>query len=198
MKLRLTFLALAACALVLAPVATAHVEISPEKVQADSFARLSIRVPTERNVPTVKLEVKLPPGLDEVSVQTKPGWKSSNNGGLVTWSGGKIGPGEFDEFGLSVHVPNTPGKELLFPALQTYADGKVVHWIGPEDAEEPAPRVTLEAASGNATTTTSTAATSSKDDEEDGHDGLALGFGIAGLAAGLLALGATLMRRRRA
>jgi uncharacterized protein YcnI len=191
MKRRSTLLACAASALVLAPVAAAHVEISPDKVPANSDALLTIQVPTERNVPTVKLEIKLPPGLQEVTVQAKPGWTSSNQKGVVTWSGGKIAPGQFDEFGVITHVPNTPGKEFVFPALQTYANGKVVRWIGTPSSDTPAPRVTLEAAS---TSTTTPASTDSGSD----HDKLALGFGIAGLAAGLLALGVALLRRRRA
>ena len=35
------------------------------------------------------------------------------------------------------------GDALTFKALQTYEDGDVVRWIGPEDADEPAPIVTL-------------------------------------------------------
>jgi uncharacterized protein YcnI len=195
MKLRLTLLACAASALVLAPVAGAHVEISPDKVPVDSDALLTIQVPNERNVPTVKLEIKLPAGLSEVTVQAKPGWTSSNKNGVVTWSGGKIGPGQFDEFGLVTHVPNTPGKEFVFPALQTYADGKVVRWIGTSTSDTPAPRITLVAAS--TTTTTTPAATATSDSGSD-RDKVALGFGIAGLAAGLLALGVALLRSRRA
>ena len=38
------------------------------------------------------------------------------------------------------------GEKLTFKALQTYEDGEVVRWIGPEDADEPAPVVTLTAA----------------------------------------------------
>ena len=58
--------------------------------------------------------------------QPKPGWTRTQSGRVVTWSGGEIGPGEFDEFGMSIHVPANPGTELVFPATQTYANGKVV------------------------------------------------------------------------
>ena len=46
--------------------------------------------------------------------------------------------------------PNLPGRVLVFPALVTYQDGKVVHWIGAESSDTPAPRVTLTAAAGQA------------------------------------------------
>jgi uncharacterized protein YcnI len=192
--MRITLLAAAITALAAASAASAHVTMNPEKAPADSFTRFALRVPTEEDVPTVKVSVQLPAGLDEVTFETKPGWKRKESGRVVTWSGGQIGVGEFDEFGLSIHLPNTPGKTLVFPATQTYANGKVVHWIGALTSDEPAPHVTLEAASETTTTTTSS---STREDDEDDHEGLALGFGIAGLAVALLALGLTLVRRRR-
>ena len=198
MKLRITLLAAAITALAAASAASAHVTLNPEKAPADGFARFALRVPTEEDVPTVKVSVQLPAGLDEVGFQPKAGWKRTESGRVVTWSGGQIGVGEFDEFGLSMHLPNTPGKTLVFPATQTYANGKIVHWIGALTSDEPAPHVTLEAAAGETTAATTTAASPTTEAEDDDHDGLALGFGIAGLAVGLLALGLTLVRRRRA
>jgi uncharacterized protein YcnI len=198
MKLRLALIAACTAALAAASAASAHVTLNPEKAPADSFTRFALRVPTEEDVPTVKVSVQLPAGLDEVTFQPKAGWKRTESGRVVTWSGGQIGVGEFDEFGLSVHLPNTPGKVLVFPATQTYANGKVVHWIGALTSDEPAPHVTLEAAATETTATTTTASTTTTEDDDDDHDGLALGFGIAGLAAGLLALGLTLVRKRRA
>jgi uncharacterized protein YcnI len=201
MKLRIAVLTATTAALAAASAASAHVTMNPEKAPADSFARFALRVPTEEDVPTVKVSVQLPAGLDEVTFQPKPGWKRMQSGRVVTWSGGQIGVGEFDEFGLSVHLPNTPGKVLVFPATQTYANGKVVHWIGALTSDEPAPHVTLEAAESEtttATTTTTTTSSAPSEGDDDDHDGLALGFGIAGLAVALGALGLTLARRRRA
>jgi uncharacterized protein len=117
----------------------------------------------------------------------------------VTWSGGSIAPGEFDEFGISAHVPNTPGRVLVFPALQTYTGGEVVRWIGAPDADEPAPRVQLTAAAGESNTspTTTTAAAQDESDDDSDRSNLALGIAIAGLAAGLVALGVAIFRRPR-
>jgi uncharacterized protein YcnI len=198
MKPRIALLAAWTAALIAAPAASGHVTMSPDKAPADSFARFALRVPTEEDVPTVKVSVQLPAGPDEVRFQPKPGWKRTESGRVVTWSGGQIGRGEFDEFGLSVHLPNTPGKTLVFPTTQTYANGKVVHWIGAPTSDEPAPHVTLEAAAGETTATTRAPTTTAETDDDDHDDALALVFGIAGLAVGLLALGLTLMRRRRA
>jgi uncharacterized protein YcnI len=198
MKLRVAPIAACIAALAAAPAASAHVTMNPEKAPGDSFTRFALRVPTEEEVPTVKVSVQMPAGLDEVTFQPKAGWKRTQSGRVVTWSGGQIGVGEFDEFGLSIHLPNTPGKTLVFPATQTYANGKVVHWIGALTSDEPAPHVTLEAAKSEAPATTTTASPTTTEGDDDDHDWLALGFGIGGLAAGLLALGLTLVRKRRA
>ena len=115
--------------------------------------------------------------------------------GTVTWEGGKIAPGEFDEFGLSAKVP-AEQTTLVFPAVQTYSNGDVVRWIGAPDADEPAPRVTLTAKveEAAAAPTETTAATETEDDDSD-LDQLALGFGIAGLVAGVAALALMFLRR---
>ena len=171
MRLRfpLVAVATAALALALAPAAAAHVTVDPTAVEAGSFARFAIRVPNERpRAGTVKVALKLPASLTFVSFQPKPGWKRTvkivklakpikvfgqtirERVDTVTWTaaGARIGPGEFDEFGMSAHVPNRPGLVLVFPSVQTYSSGEVVRWIGPPRSDEPAPRVTLSRARG--------------------------------------------------
>jgi hypothetical protein len=113
----------------------------------------------------------------------------------VTWSGGRIRPGEFEEFGVSFRTPNEPGTELAFPAVQTYSSGEVVRWIGPPDADEPAPRVMItepQPEEGQAAPPAATPAQGSAPaDEESSSDTLsiiALIAGIAGIATGLVAL----------
>jgi uncharacterized protein YcnI len=219
MRLRKPFIAATTAALFLAPAAAAHVTLHPDKVPADSFQRFSFQVPVELNSPTTKVEVKLPVGITSVAVEPKTGWTwktttvklakpvtiedetITDRVSTITWSGGRIKPGEFDEFVITAHVPDTPGKTLIMPAVQTYANGKVVHWIGALTADEPAPHVTLEAAEPEntaATTTTTSASSSTSGSTDNGRANLALGFAIAGLAAGLAALGLGMMRRRRA
>jgi periplasmic copper chaperone A len=213
-------------ALIAAPAAAAHVTLNPEEAAAGSFARFDIRVPTERDVDTTEVTVQLPDGLFFVSFQPKPGWKRTvkmeklaqpvaifgdeitERVASVTWSGGKIAPGEFDEFGMSARMPEKAGTELVFPALQTYAGGEVVRWIGPPDADEPAPRVKVTAAEGEevaetpgstggeAAETGAREATAESEDGE-GRANLALGLSIAGLALGAAGLGLVLFRRPR-
>jgi uncharacterized protein YcnI len=214
-----TVLSGALAAVLAAPVASAHVTVNPPTATAGSFARFDVRVPTERGVDTTEVTLQLPEGLFFVSFQPKPGWtrtvemeelaepveifgdEITERVASVTWSGGRIAPGEFDEFGLSARMPEQAGTELVFPALQTYAGGEVVRWIGLPDADEPAPRVEVTPAEGEgggaeADETAATEATAESESGE-GRANLALGFGIAGLAAGAAALGLVLFRRPR-
>jgi uncharacterized protein YcnI len=214
MRLRTLALLAAVVALVAVPAAAAHVTMNPDAVPADSFSRFSIRVPNEReNADTVKVSVQLPPGVLFVSFQPKAGWKRTTTTtklqapvtvegeqvtdriATVTWTGGKIAPGEFDEFGLSAKMPNSPGKTLIFPAVQTYSDGEAVHWIAPQTADEPAPHVTLEAAQPEEPQATAAPATESDDNGSD-RDTLTLVLAIAGVALGVVALGLAAARRR--
>ena len=206
---RTPILLLLAGALLAVPAASAHVTVNPRTVQADSFARLAIRVPDEaEDAQTIKVTVQLPASVSFVSFQPKPGWKRTvtmmklakpitNDEGetvterisTVTWEGGQIAPGEFDEFGLSAKVPAAQGK-LVFPAVQTYSNGDVVRWIGDHDSDTPAPRVTVTPRAGEAS-----AAVPTTSSDDGGRDGLTLGLAIAGLVAGVAALAVVLIRR---
>jgi uncharacterized protein YcnI len=221
MRKSLTLLALGT-ALVAVPAASAHVTLNPNEVAAGSFSRFAVRVPNERpNADTTKVVVELPEGLAFVSFQPKPGWTRTvsteklanpvtNDEGetvteriaTVTWEGGKIAPGEFDEFGMSAKVPDGV-QTLAFPSTQTYSNGEVVHWVGEEGADTPAPRVMLTAAAAGESdshteTTAAPAASSDESEDDDGRETLTLVLAIAGLVAGLAALGVVFFRRPRA
>jgi uncharacterized protein YcnI len=203
-----------AAPLVLAPTAGAHVTVQPSEVPAGGFTRLDVRVPTEReNASTTKVEVQFPPGFATASTEPVPGWtaevtraklakpqvndegeKITDRVDTVTWTSdgdqGSIGPGEFQDFGLSVAIPDKAGSALTFKAVQTYSNGEVVRWIGPPDSDEPAPQVKLTAAEGESGGT-APAARQEAAGGDGGSDALsiiALIVGIAGLAAGLAAL----------
>lgn len=215
-----TLLCCSLAALIAAPIAEAHVTVDPGTAAAGSFARFDIRVPTERGVDTTEVTVQLPDGLFFVSFQPKPGWtrtvemeqlaqpveifgdEITERVASVTWSGGRIAPGEFDEFGMSARMPEEAGAELVFPALQTYAGGEVVRWIGPPDADEPAPRVEVTTAEGAGAPVTTASEDEPADTEAttestegEGRANLALGFAIGGFAVGAVALGLVLSGR---
>jgi periplasmic copper chaperone A len=218
-KIPTYILASVAAVLGLAPVASAHVTLQPEELPAGGFTRLDVRVPTERdNASTTKIEVQLPPGFLSVSTEPVPGWKAevvtrkldkpveqfgekvTEEVGQVSFtatnSAARIGPGEFQDFGLSVSVPDKAGSALTFKAVQTYSSGEVVRWIGPPDSEEPAPQVKLTAAEAEGGAAepaaeeqpAAPAASEGDDDSSNTLSIIALVVAIAALAAGLFAL----------
>jgi uncharacterized protein YcnI len=132
-----TFLTLA-----VASVANAHVRVLPEEVPADSFEVFTVRVPTEKDIPTTEIRVEVPEGFTVSRVEPVSGWdyELEEEAGVVraiTWSGGEIGETEFRQFNVQGKTPEEPG-EYPWNAYQTYEDGEVVEWIGTENSEEPA------------------------------------------------------------
>ena len=125
-----------------AGVAWAHVRVLPEEVPADTFEVFTVRVPTEKDIPTTEVRVEVPEGLTVSRVQPMPSWdyELEEEAGVVraiTWSGGEIGATEFQQFDVQGKTPEEPG-EYPWNAYQTYEDGSVVEWVGPEGSEEPA------------------------------------------------------------
>jgi uncharacterized protein YcnI len=136
----------AAAATLLAAPAVAHVTVWPQEVSARGFHAFTVRVPTERESATVSVRMEFPGGLKGIRFMPKPGWKYEVEreaaGGIagVTWSGGKIGRDEFDEFHFTARMPEEP-TTLSFVAHQTYEDGEIVDWAEPEGSKRPAARV---------------------------------------------------------
>lgn len=195
-----------ATVLLLSPVAAfGHVTIQPPESTTGAFARFVVRVPNEHeSAATIKVEVQMPAEFAEVRYQPKPGWTRTVNGNTVTWSGGRIEHGEFDEFGFSTRMPDKAGV-LAFPAIQTYDNGEVVSWIGPADADRPAGRVTVAQAASSSgdgghdtgATTHVTASSRSNDvvvEEVDTVAWVALALGGLALLVSLLSM----FRGRRA
>ena len=154
-------------------VASAHVSVTPSTAEQGSYAVLTFRVPNERPTSaTTKLQVKLPDDtpFTFAAVQPVPGWTTTvekaqlaspitSHGetvteapSVITWSGGAIQPGEFQEFSIQVG-PLPDVDSIAFPAIQTYDDGEEVAWIqvpqaGQPEPERPAPQLTLTASAG--------------------------------------------------
>jgi uncharacterized protein YcnI len=215
--------AVAAAALAAPAAAQAHVTLQPNTATAGAFTVENVRVPNERDkASTVKVDLQLPAGFVAVSYEPKIGWSvkvtkeklakpiQTDDGPIdeqvrrITFTGhgqnGRIAPGQFMDFPLSVQIPGKPGDKLTFKALQTYSNGEVVRWIGAPDSETPAPVITVvKAASAAAATATPPAAPPRASAGGDG-DGASKGLGVTalivgalGLVAGLAAFGA---RRR--
>lgn len=155
--------------------AFAHVTVNPREVPQGGFAKLAFRMPNERpDSGSVKLEVTFPPEhpFSSLSVRPQPGWTFTVDKtplatpiqregrepvteavSKITWTGGPINPGEFDEFEVSAGPMPADADELVFKAVQTYASGEVVRWIeeaapGGEEPEHPAPVLKLTGSAG--------------------------------------------------
>jgi periplasmic copper chaperone A len=218
--LRRLILCFFVAALVAPAAAVAHVTIQPGEWEAGAFARMVVRVPNERDdAETTTVTVQFPENVPSARFQTHPTCEREVQREAlaepiedlterivsVTWTCDPAIPADgFDEFGISFQIPEdaAEGDEILFPATQTYSGGEVVEWIDPDpEAESPAPRITVvapaEEEEAAAPTTTEEAApvAAASSDDDDNMSTVAIVFGIAGLAAGLIALGVALFRK---
>ncbi|HEY0736346.1 MAG TPA: DUF1775 domain-containing protein [Herpetosiphonaceae bacterium] len=138
--------------------ARAHVGVLPGTVTPSTNLAFNIRVPNERDVPTVELRVVFPENLTVSRFQPKAGWQREverDSAGRITavvWSGGQIGSDEYEDFTFVGRTPSEPGV-LTFKAYQTYQGGETVGWENPEGQDNPAPFVTVGQAAGAETET---------------------------------------------
>ena len=136
-------------ALVAAAAASAHARISPAISLSDKLQLYSLAIPTEKtNASTTKIVLSLPTGFSIDSFVPSPGWKrverstgSGENAVVtqVTWTGGHV-PTEEDSLFQFLAQPAAPGT-YTFHVQQTYSDGSIVDWAGPESSAAPAPTI---------------------------------------------------------
>ena len=142
---RLVLPAAVLAALMLAASASAHANISPPVALAKHDQVFTLAVPTEKDVATTKVELDLPAGFAIDSFVPAPGWKrvtsvtGSPASKSVTWTGGSVPSGEDAAF--SFLAGSNSANTLVFTVKQTYADGSVVTWSGPETSDTPSPTV---------------------------------------------------------
>jgi uncharacterized protein YcnI len=160
--------ALATGALAVPAAAQAHVTLQPKAQTAGAYTVVNVRVPNERDAAsTTKVRVEFPDGIYSVSYAAQAGWRVAvkkspiatpvqtvdgpitEHVSSVTFTGsgkglGRIAPGQFKEFPLSLQMPATPAT-LTFPAYQWYTGGELVKWTGGAGAATPAPTVVLTA-----------------------------------------------------
>ena len=149
MKLPLATVLVAAAALVYASVAAAHAHVSPPIVVKGESQVFTLAVPTEKeNAKTTKVELTPPDGFSIDSFIASPGWKRSveqTGSGedavitKVTWDGGEVPTGEATGFSFLGRTDSA--KTYTFGVRQTYSDGSVVDWTGPESSDSPAPTI---------------------------------------------------------
>jgi uncharacterized protein YcnI len=118
--------------LVLGARASAHVMVLPTTSTVAGVERYTLIVPTEGSSATVRVELRVPLGVEIAALEAKPGWEGSNQpfpigAATVTWSGGRIPPDTMVSFDFL--VLNPPSAHVLtWNATQWYEDGTSDRW----------------------------------------------------------------------
>jgi periplasmic copper chaperone A len=128
--------------------ASAHVELEPGQAEAGSTTTVTFSFRHGKDgTATTGLSVQVPDGAAIVEVPAKEGWTSAvtDEGTVVTWTGGSVPDGTQAAFPVVVRLPAREG-EVLFPTIQTTGAGELA-WISADEGESeddhPAPRLVL-------------------------------------------------------
>jgi uncharacterized protein YcnI len=142
-------LVLSTSSLAVAGQAFGHASMSPSVALAKQGQVFTLAVPTEKeNATTTAVELTPPKGFSIDSFVPSPGWKravqSTGSGEeitiqKVTWTGGNV-PHEEDAV-FQFLARTDASKTYSFSVRQTYSDGSVVDWSGPESSDTPAPTI---------------------------------------------------------
>jgi uncharacterized protein len=180
---RRSLLGAALAVLVVPAVASAHARVSPAVSLSGKLQLYSLAVPTEKSgLTTSKIVMTVPTGFGIDSFAPPPGgWTQSvaqsgsgNNAVIqkVTWSGGHTPTGEDSLFQFLAQPASS--QSYTFRVQQTYSDGSIVDWAGPETSAAPAPTIDAVSSLGGGGVSLLTI--------------IALIVGVLGLAAGGFAL----------
>jgi uncharacterized protein YcnI len=153
----------ATVALVAAAGASAHAIVSPPVAKAKVLQQFTLSVPTEKEgITTTKVQLTVPSNFAIDSFEPPPpGWTQSTQSTgsgenavvqSVTWSGGHVPTEQDAVFRFNAGIPRAG--TVTFDVRQTYSDGSVVDWTGPESSDNPAPTVeALDSFGGGGTST---------------------------------------------
>jgi uncharacterized protein YcnI len=127
-----------ALVLLFASVASAHVTVSPSQSGVGAWETYTLKVPVEKESPTVQIDLRIPAGAEFKQYEPTPGWKVTIDGNKISWiaTGDGIQAGQFQRFTFTAKNPDQAGK-IAWDAYQHYADGTLVQWSGEEGSESP-------------------------------------------------------------
>jgi len=142
--------------------AWAHAEISPPVTKSKTAQLFTLAVPTEKEgLMTTKVELMPPSGFGMDSFVPAVGWKrqlqetGSGESAViqkVTWTGGRVPTEEDAVFQFLASADSN--KTYTFTVRQTYSDGSVVDWSGPESSDTPAPTIEAKSSLGGSGSST--------------------------------------------
>lgn len=127
-----------------AGIASAHVTVKPNVSAPGAWETYTIKVPVEKEIPTTKVTLKIPKGVEFEQYQPVPDWKvtlkkdGSGKVTMITWeaTGNGIEPGQFQQFNFVAKNPDKEGS-AEWDAYQYYKDGSIVEWTGDEKSDAP-------------------------------------------------------------
>jgi uncharacterized protein YcnI len=195
-------------AIAFAGTASAHVVVYPQEATQGSYEKFTVRVPTEKDIPTTKVKIKIPKDVEISRFEPKEGWKyelQKDSSGLitnVTWTATDAGlsPTEFGEFNMQGKVGDN-AKKIVWKAYQTYKDGSTVAWEGPVDADTPASITTVVKGNGaegdSHTSATNETTTSNEETTNDSNTTLPTTLSIIALVLGVVSLILSLRRKQQ-
>ena len=132
---------------VLCSMTGARAVVFPTTSTPGAFERYSLRVINEREVPTLKIEIRFPEGLQVISFGDVPGWKlqiltdSAQRIGGAVWTG-VLERQHFVELPfIAVNPKNSTS--LSWPTFQTYQGGERVEWTSPDTSSKTPVSTTL-------------------------------------------------------
>jgi uncharacterized protein len=206
--------------------ALAHITITPGSAVPGVAAVLTFHVPNEEaSAYTTRVDMRIPTDhpIAQLLVEPVAGWTISvrtitlakplvtDDGQFtqavseVIWSGGRIPPGQFQDFSLSADPLPQGVSQLTFKTIQTYSNGDVVRWIdvpapGQPEPDHPAPLLTLTTGTGGAGGNADTAAPPVPvvSAAISASDGTARAIAAGGVLIGLLGLALAGLCWRRA
>ncbi|MBC1966605.1 DUF1775 domain-containing protein [Listeria welshimeri] len=120
--------------------ASAHVSVSPNESTVKSWETYTMKVPSEKEMASKKIVLKIAKGVSFESYEPVPGWTTTvdKKNGTVTWQteGNGIEKGQFQRFSFIAKNPSEEG-DVAWNAYQYYEDGSIVEWVGAKDSETP-------------------------------------------------------------
>lgn len=211
MTLRSLIPAAVLAVLLTAAPAHAHIQVSPSAAAPGDSVLFELLVPNERTASTTRVDLKVPDGVLPFSFEATPGWQRTmarapgSGATVIRWTG-RLAHDGFVRFSFLAATPDQAGT-IAWKAIQTYADGKRVRWIGAPGTEHPAATTRIargvpaanaggEGASPAPDLTAPPAATA--DSSSDGNETLRLLIAGAGMVFGGAALWVALRGRRAA
>ncbi|HVY65482.1 MAG TPA: DUF1775 domain-containing protein [Gammaproteobacteria bacterium] len=139
MHLRFALLLLVA---VVPALAFGHAVVQPAESSTGATQQYTLRVPNEKEVPTLAVRLQFPPQIEVTTVDEPPGWHlalerdAKSRIVSATWTG-LLPPKTDVRFTFTAHNPAAPAN-VAWNVVQTYEGALIVEWTGPTGSRTPA------------------------------------------------------------